>query len=277
MRNKKSFYQAVVTDFDWSLIYEQQKINPKTKDIVLKFLKKGFPFIIVTGRPLFTLLPVVKTFGFCDYSSFHMCTYNGAAFTDGRTKETIYDERRIEVSELKQIGEVLDSYHINFLLYYDESIHMNKIFPYKMRKQSIDSLPLVIDPHLLENLQQPAIKAIAASDEERLKEILPVLKQKFPQLDFFFSQKYYIEIVRKGINKGEALSLISQKISVPLSQFVAFGDSDNDLPMLKACGLSFALGNAKEEVKKVATKTIGDVYSSAFGDTLETLFDLSDI
>ena len=41
MRNKKSFYQAVVTDFDWSLIYEQQKINPKTKDIVLKFLKEG--------------------------------------------------------------------------------------------------------------------------------------------------------------------------------------------------------------------------------------------
>ena len=117
MKNNKSIYQAVVTDFDWTLVYEQKKINPKTKEAVIKYLKKGYPFIIVTGRPLFTLLPQVEEFGFTKYPSFHMSTYNGAAFTNGMTKKTIYSDQKVLPSEIYKIHEILNPLKINLLLY----------------------------------------------------------------------------------------------------------------------------------------------------------------
>lgn len=274
MKNNKTKYQAVVTDFDWTLIYEQKKINEETREKVIQYLKKGYPFIVVTGRPLFTLLPLVEKFGFVHFPSFHMVTYNGAVYYNNQTQQTFYDARTINSEEVKALHELLKPLQINLLLYYDEAIHLNEVFDFLEKKNSIDSLPLVIQDNLIDTLHRPVIKAIAASDEEKLKKVLPILKEQFPSLDFFFSQKFYIEIVKKGINKGEILPRLSKDLAIPLEQFVAFGDSDNDIPMLKKCGLSITLENGRDSVKKISNRIIGDVSTSAFGEALESLFDL---
>jgi hydroxymethylpyrimidine pyrophosphatase-like HAD family hydrolase len=41
-------------------------------------------------------------------------------------------------------------------------------------------------------------------------------------------------------------------MGVEVSQFVAAGDSYNDLPLLKTCGLAIAMGGAPAEIKVVA-------------------------
>ena len=43
------------------------------------------------------------------------------------------------------------------------------------------------------------------------------------------------------------------------SNIVAVGDSYNDLPMLEACGLSVAMGNAPPEVKSIADFVVPSV------------------
>ena len=46
--------------------------------------------------------------------------------------------------------------------------------------------------------------------------------------------------------------------------------------MLQTCGLSIAMGNAKDEVKKEADLIIGNVYSSSFGEALDEFFSLDE-
>ena len=47
-------------------------------------------------------------------------------------------------------------------------------------------------------------------------------------------------------------SRVSQRLNVPLEQFIAFGDAQNDIEMLEAVGIGYAMANAMEEVKAVA-------------------------
>lgn len=63
---------------------------------------------------------------------------------------------------------------------------------------------------------------------------------------------FAIHIKSKKINKGTGLKRIAEMMGLDVRDFVAFGDSPNDIEMLLASGLGVAVGNAHPELKKVA-------------------------
>ena len=63
---------------------------------------------------------------------------------------------------------------------------------------------------------------------------------------------FAIHIKSKKINKGTGLRRIAEMMGLDARDFVAFGDSPNDIEMLQASGLGVAVGNAHPELKKVA-------------------------
>lgn len=52
--------------------------------------------------------------------------------------------------------------------------------------------------------------------------------------------------------KGPALIKVAHKLGFNIQECMAFGDSENDMSMLKTAGISFAMENAKPHVKAVA-------------------------
>ncbi len=50
-------------------------------------------------------------------------------------------------------------------------------------------------------------------------------------------------------SKGISLRAISEHFSVPIAHTYAFGDDENDIPMLEAAGKGFIMGNAHQGVK----------------------------
>ncbi len=53
---------------------------------------------------------------------------------------------------------------------------------------------------------------------------------------------------------------------------MSFGDNYNDIEMLQASGLGLAVGNAKEEVKAIANKIIGDAKKDGVAEFLSDYF-----
>lgn len=60
------------------------------------------------------------------------------------------------------------------------------------------------------------------------------------------------EIIPKGIDKGKGIERICRYYGVSLQDTVAFGDSMNDYEMMQTAGISVAMGNACEELKRIA-------------------------
>lgn len=59
-------------------------------------------------------------------------------------------------------------------------------------------------------------------------------------------------ITHRNADKVNALGRILEKMGIPLSQAVVFGDDVNDIEVIKATGVGVAMGNAIDEVKAVA-------------------------
>ncbi len=73
----------------------------------------------------------------------------------------------------------------------------------------------------------------------------------------------YSDIFPKGCNKGTAITRFCKLIGAPLEQTVCFGDSANDVDMMKACNYGVAMKNAPTELKAVATYSAESDYGVA--------------
>ncbi len=63
----------------------------------------------------------------------------------------------------------------------------------------------------------------------------------------------FIDILLPSVNKATALQFLGERWGIVPSEMMAFGDSGNDLDMLKYVGHSYAMANAAPPVKEVTT------------------------
>ena len=63
----------------------------------------------------------------------------------------------------------------------------------------------------------------------------------------------YLNVVNAAADKGRALRLVCEHVGVPIEQALAVGDAAPDLEMMRAAGMSMAMGNAPDDVKAQAT------------------------
>lgn len=61
-----------------------------------------------------------------------------------------------------------------------------------------------------------------------------------------------IEINHVNAQKGVALQAYADSLNIPMDNVMAIGDNNNDVSMLKAAGISYAMGNGSDEVKMLA-------------------------
>lgn len=62
------------------------------------------------------------------------------------------------------------------------------------------------------------------------------------------SGHHWIDVMNAGVNKGVALARLQAALGIDRAQTAAFGDYLNDLELLDAAGMSFAMSNAHPEV-----------------------------
>ncbi len=101
-------------------------------------------------------------------------------------------------------------------------------------------------------------------DIEKARELLSVHYPGVEIIDTHFA----IHIKSKKINKGTGLTKMAEMMGLEPSDFVAIGDSVNDLEMLQEAGFAVAVGNADAYLKDIADY----VSTSKYGDgTVEAI------
>ena len=64
----------------------------------------------------------------------------------------------------------------------------------------------------------------------------------------------WVDFMDKSVDKGEGLKLLQKNLGIKREETMAFGDNDNDIGMMLAAGVSYAVDTATEEVKRAAGK-----------------------
>lgn len=63
---------------------------------------------------------------------------------------------------------------------------------------------------------------------------------------------YWIDVMNKGVTKGTGLKRLAEWLGIDLADVAAFGDTDNDVPLLSCAGHSFLVENADRRMEKYA-------------------------
>ena len=108
------------------------------------------------------------------------------------------------------------------------------------------------------NEEVTKLLSVTDSPEETERRIA-ILDERFgDRLSVVRSAARYAEIVNKGISKASGIQKLAEVLGVEISETMAIGDAENDISMLKAVGLSVAMGNAVPAVKELCDHKTGN-------------------
>lgn len=239
-------YKLIAMDFDGTLLTDDKKVSGKTLEKLQELKEEGYYIVGVTARNLESVKNVVSISLF-DY----LILNNGVYLYDVKQemgkyigkleKETISEIIKLVEEKAKEIDLATGTFY----------------YIYKNKKNS--PLPFTIDIDSIDEiLEDVARMNIFVQIQKDLDLIFQTVSTNFPDLNISFMQdsnavEKWIIINPPGIDKSITLENLGKTLNIPLEEMIFFGDSLNDLAVMKKVGCGVAMKNALESVKQQAT------------------------
>ncbi|MXR13584.1 HAD family phosphatase [Mycoplasma flocculare] len=243
-------FKIFATDIDDTIIpHGGQKIPAKIKLLFSKLKEKNIITTFVTGRDFVTIgnLITVKNVDF-------FIGANGAFIYDLQKKTMIY-ENTIKISDFLKIVEFFDANKVSYAIMDRKWIYTSIYYPKSLSK--------------FLKIYSAKIKPLKECDFKEKFHIFTIFdyQDKISQIQIDF-QNFIIAsnlevsvssrwswgffVVAKNVDKMATLEILAKISNTKISEIIAFGDSRNDVEMLKNVGYGVAVANALPEVKAVA-------------------------
>jgi len=246
-------YKIIAVDLDGTLLDNNHNISDFTTDALLKAQNMGTKIIISSGRPTFGVTPFVDKLRLKEYNGFTI-SYNGGVITECSTGNVLFskcidNESFLTTHSLaKENGLSMICYHKDMII---SDSPLNKYIMYsaernKMKFQFVNNLVDYVD--------FPLPKCMIIGHPDAVISLQNKIDSEYvdKSFDVYRSEPFFLEVVPKGIDKAVALDCILSYCNLTKEDLIAFGDSYNDIPMIRFAGLGVAMGNACNEVKDVA-------------------------
>ena len=222
--------KLVVTDVDGTLVEDgSPNIDPELFETILKLREKGIQFAVASGRPWAS---VERTF---DPVKKKVYVYP--------IDRQIMKRLILAVRQIPGLSMVYAAADGDYTESKNEALCNWLVESYKFNLRRVDDLLEVAeDCTKLSIYKDSGVEAAARSLVEEFKDILQIS----------CAGDMWLDCMAKDVNKGHAVKVIQDSLGIKPEETMAFGDQLNDVEMLKQAYYSFAVANARDEVKKAA-------------------------
>ena len=245
-------YKMIFLDLDGTLTDSQKRITPYTKQILAEYSSRGGLIVPASGRPAYGVWPTARELGL-DRSGGFIIAGNGGLIINCLTGQVLYD-RKLTPEELRMLHRTALGLGLHFMAFEgDYALSETTDDPYFLEEIRCSRMYIRTLRDFDREVTHPSIKCIFLGEEELLDQVKPELQEKLGgQYTITRSAPFFIEILPKGVSKGNSVKLLAELTGTPLERTAGFGDAENDIGMLQACGLSVVMGNARDAVKAYA-------------------------
>lgn len=238
--------KLVVSDVDGTLVDLDKKLTAATVDAVARLTAAGVAFTIVSARPMSGMMPIADTLGIDGA----MGAINGGIVF--RRDGTILERHIIDEKVARGIFDLIGDAKADRWVFADDIWYASTDEGEHVAHERIASNQAPVITQDFDALLDQADKITFVSDDAILLARLHELaKAAFDgRATVVQSQAYYLDITAPAANKGDGITALAAAFDVPLAETVAIGDQANDVAMLDIAGVSIAMGNAPDAVKK---------------------------
>ena len=222
--------KAAALDLDGTIIGPDERITPTVKDAIAR-LSARIPVFIATGREPHDVFNYARQLGLTN----PQLSDGGAAILDPVVCKHIWSANlgpELASEVLGLIGE-LDEHFV--------ATHVQGTF---RRVSDIPDWDIVRISAL--DLSREAAEALTARFRSHPR--MSVIMASLP-----YNGLWAVDFTRSGVDKGSGIARMGEMLGVEPANMACVGDSYNDLPMLRTCGLPIAMGGAPEEIRAAAS------------------------
>lgn len=239
---------TIVTDMDDTLLNGEGQISPYTLEIIEECKRRGVRFIPASGRTHASLFPFMKLLN------------TGLPYIGGNGSEIIGADHQVleqitfDAETAREICAFLIENGFYVQVYHDQEFYYSTECDIARRYKSSSGMKGVAVGDLLSFLDFPTPKVLSVNEESEVRRLYPIANERFKgRSTFTVSKPYFLEAEPIGASKGEALRRLAKRIHIIPEHTMVFGDSLNDVSMLRFTPHSVAMGNARPEVQRAAS------------------------
>ncbi len=250
-----------VFDVDGTLVGRDQILKEETIILLNRILRNGDAIAIASGRP-FT--GIKKYFNFLeDGHKFCICA-NGAEVRD--IDGNVLFSETIELGDYYKFIDnhknIFNHEHTNIYVYLSEGIGYLKLDKFIESESYYNGNYKMINLTGRDfDLNYPILKFMIATTKEFSLECEKyITKEEKTNFKVLRTSSIFIEFINKNTDKSEGVAFLKEYLSLNYEDIYTFGDSGNDVEMIKEYN-GIAMGNATKECKDVAkfiTKNVDD-------------------
>ncbi len=250
----EKMYKLIATDLDGTLVTDDKNLTDRTIENVKKALKKNVKIMISSARAFYRLERYIDELDLRKENQYTIC-FNGAIIVENITGKVLYSKNldKQEVNELINLGKELN---ISIMLYSKNAHRAEKIPEVIKKNKNSKGMNLKIENFNeidFDKEDNYIYKIVFMDKSEKITEVRRnIPKEIGEKYEVTSSVPEYIEFVKKGIKKSEAIKFIMDKCKIEQEEVIAIGDGENDVEMLRFAGLGVAMDNADNYVKENA-------------------------
>ena len=245
-------YRLIAMDLDGTLNNDQKVITPKTRRALAEAQKQGIRLALASARPSPGLFKERNILHLQEYGGILM-SYNGGRIMDAATGKVLF-ETAMDMGETKAVLRFLEKLPVTPILDDGKQFYVTSAAGYKVDYECRNNNMICSEvENLAEFLNFSPIKILMSVLPEQMKCVQAQIAAFLPDsLTVVQTAPFYLEVIPRRINKGQGILDICKALSMHPAEVIAFGDAENDIPMLRTAGMGVAMGNATEAVKTAA-------------------------
>lgn len=239
-------------DVDGTILTDDYAILPEVREAIQAVRRQGVIAVLATARAKAAVFHILADLGGIDAA---ICL--GGSLTVHQDKgvwTTLYGQGTVIPSPL--VNEIVGAARqagISLSIYGEDRVYADRIdevLEHQSRKTGLQ----FIETDLLA-LDEPVLKILAIGNQETMPAVERIRQSVEGSLSCLYSHWNFLEISPQSVSKGAALEQYREFRGIDHQNVIAIGDSQNDVAMFDVAGISIAMGNATDAVKKTAMWT----------------------
>jgi Cof subfamily protein (haloacid dehalogenase superfamily) len=263
----------VVSDVDGTLVTRDKTLTDAAKSAVRRLRDAGIGFTITSSRPTVGMRFLIEPLGI----TLPVGAFNGSSIVDPQLKPI--EQHLIPATAAQRSLDILNEFGVDIWLFTNDLwLTRNPDGEYvPHEKRAIRADPTIVadfSPYL-----SAACKIVgASSDAALLQRCEAAMNQALGgEATAVRSQTYYLDVTPPGCDKGTFVQAMAKRLAISTDAVATIGDMQNDLAMFRTSGLSIAMGNATDDVKKAATLVTTSNEEEGFAGAVEMILGNNEV